>query len=176
MAWLYASYQNCFIGVLYWISSYFSFKLLGRRSELNWVGVPSMVLAITLSRWFFFFCLDYHSTEDLTCCSFSDVDSPLGQAFNSSLATTDGAAAPAPPSQHGDATANSIWVPPKKSKMPSLKTFRLTKELVEQRVKDNVIIVTFGNYAFMDFILSWVKHLTELNLSNLLVGKWWFSI
>ncbi|KAJ6937961.1 hypothetical protein NC652_012292 [Populus alba x Populus x berolinensis] len=39
-----------------------------------------------------------------------------------------------------------------------------------QRVKDNVIIVTFGNYAFMDFILSWVKHLTDLGLSNLLVG------
>ncbi|KAI6706882.1 hypothetical protein NL676_009844 [Syzygium grande] len=103
--------------------------------------------------------------------SLSYVDSPFGQAFNSSLATTDGAAAaPAPPSQHGDALANPIWVAPKKSKMPSLKTFRLTKELVEQRVKDNVIIVTFGNYAFMDFILSWVKHLTELNLSNLLVG------
>ncbi|XP_056173867.1 arabinosyltransferase XEG113 isoform X2 [Syzygium oleosum] len=102
--------------------------------------------------------------------SLSYVDSPLGQAFNSSLATTDGAAAPAPPSQHGDAPANSIWVPPKNSKMPSLQTFRLTKELVEQRVKDNVIIVTFGNYAFMDFILSWVKHLTDLNLSNLLVG------
>lgn len=121
--------------------------------------------------FFFFFCLDY-STEDLTCCSFSDVDPHSGQAFNSSLATTGGATAPASPSQHEDALAKSIWeVPPKNSKMPSLKTFRLTKELVEQRVKDNVIIVTFGNYAFMDFILSWVKHLTDLNLSNLLVGK-----
>lgn len=102
--------------------------------------------------------------------SLSYVDSHSGQAFNSSLATTVGAAAPAPSSQHGDALANSMWVPPKSSKMPSLKTFRLTKELVEQRVKDNVIIVTFGNYAFMDFILSWVKHLTDLNVYNLLVG------
>lgn len=64
-----------------------------------------------------------------------------------------------------------IWEPPSpNSKMPPLKAFRLTKELVEQRVKDNVIIVTFGNFAFMDFILTWVKHLTDLGVSNLLVG------
>ncbi|GAB2272835.1 hypothetical protein Dimus_007654 [Dionaea muscipula] len=64
-----------------------------------------------------------------------------------------------------------IWeAPSRKERMPPLKTFRLRKELVQQRVKDNVIIVTFGNYAFMDFILTWVKHLTDLGLSNLLVG------
>lgn len=64
-----------------------------------------------------------------------------------------------------------IWEPPSRSKgMPPLESFRLTKELVGERVKDNIIIVTFGNYAFMDFILSWVKHLTDLGLSNLLVG------
>ncbi|XP_043715361.1 arabinosyltransferase XEG113-like [Telopea speciosissima] len=64
-----------------------------------------------------------------------------------------------------------LWeLPPPGSKMPPLKTFRLTKELVSDRVKDNVIIVTFGNYAFMDFILNWVKHLTDLGLHNLLVG------
>ncbi|KAI4327901.1 hypothetical protein L6164_020310 [Bauhinia variegata] len=64
-----------------------------------------------------------------------------------------------------------IWeVPPHNKKMPPLKDFRLTKELVEQRVKDNIIIVTFGNFAFMDFILTWVKHLTDLGVSNLLVG------
>jgi len=54
--------------------------------------------------------------------------------------------------------------------MPPLETFKLTKELFGERVKDNVIIVTFGNYAFMDFILTWVKHLTDLDLSNILVG------
>lgn len=65
-----------------------------------------------------------------------------------------------------------IWqVPSQTKKMPPLKAFQLTKELVQQRVKDNVIIVTFGNHAFMDFILTWVKHLTDLGLSNLLVGK-----
>lgn len=64
-----------------------------------------------------------------------------------------------------------IWdAPAFGSKMPPSKTFRLTKKLVEQSVKDDVIIVTFGNYAFMDFILTWVKHLTDLNVTNLLVG------
>lgn len=65
-----------------------------------------------------------------------------------------------------------IWdVPPRNKKMPPLKAFRLTKTLVQERVKDNIIIVTFGNYAFMDFILNWVEHLTDLGLSNLLVGE-----
>lgn len=65
-----------------------------------------------------------------------------------------------------------IWeVPPTNKKMPPLKDFRLTKALVQQRVKDNVVIVTFGNYAFMDFILTWVKQLTDLGISNLLVGE-----
>lgn len=65
-----------------------------------------------------------------------------------------------------------IWETPSKTKkMPPLESFRLTKELVEKRAKDNIIVVTFGNYAFMDFILTWVKHLTDLGVSNLLVGK-----
>ncbi|XP_022140507.1 arabinosyltransferase XEG113 [Momordica charantia] len=63
-----------------------------------------------------------------------------------------------------------IWEAPDTKNMPPLETFRLSKELVQQRAKDNVIIVTFGNYAFMDFILGWVKHLTDLSVSNLLVG------
>ncbi|XP_074264597.1 arabinosyltransferase XEG113-like isoform X3 [Silene latifolia] len=64
-----------------------------------------------------------------------------------------------------------IWESPSLTeKMPSLENFRLTKDLVEKRVKDNIIIVTFGNYAFMDFILTWVKHLTDLGLYNLLIG------
>ncbi|PON37475.1 Nucleotide-diphospho-sugar transferase [Parasponia andersonii] len=64
----------------------------------------------------------------------------------------------------------SILEPPRTTKMPSLDHFRLSKELVQQRVKHNIIIVTFGNYAFMDFIITWVHHLTHLQLSNFLVG------
>ncbi|BAT75204.1 Arabinosyltransferase protein [Vigna angularis] len=65
----------------------------------------------------------------------------------------------------------SIWdIPPTNKRMPPLSDFRLTKALVQQRVKDNVVIVTFGNYAFMDFILTWVKQLRNLEVSNFLVG------
>ncbi|XP_010266425.1 PREDICTED: arabinosyltransferase XEG113 isoform X2 [Nelumbo nucifera] len=76
-----------------------------------------------------------------------------------------------PASQPQSIWTKPIWeVPPPGTKMPPLKAFRLTKELVSHRVKDNIIIVTFGNYAFMDFIMNWVKHLTDLGLSNFLVG------
>ena len=54
--------------------------------------------------------------------------------------------------------------------MPSPRAFRLTREMVRARARDRVIVVTFGNYAFMDFILTWVHHLTGLGLDNLLVG------
>lgn len=64
-----------------------------------------------------------------------------------------------------------LSVPPRNKKMPSLNAFRLTKELVQQRVKDNIIILTFGNYAFMDFILTWVEQLNDLGVSNYLVGE-----
>ncbi|TYH58959.1 hypothetical protein ES332_D08G191700v1 [Gossypium tomentosum] len=74
-------------------------------------------------------------------------------------------------SQPGSNQLKTIWeAPPNNSKMPPLESFKLTKELVGERAKDNVIIVTFGNFAFMDFILTWVKHLTDLDVSNLLVG------
>ncbi|MQL98019.1 hypothetical protein Taro_030727 [Colocasia esculenta] len=76
-----------------------------------------------------------------------------------------------PQSQLENIWTRSIWDPPPSgSKIPPLKTFRLTKETAKYRVKDKVLIVTFGNYAFMDFILNWVKHLTDLNVTNLVVG------
>jgi len=62
-------------------------------------------------------------------------------------------------------------VPPRNKKIPPLEAFRLTKELIQKRVKDNIIIVTFGNYAFMDFILTWVQQLNDLEVSNFLVGE-----
>ncbi|KAL3613794.1 hypothetical protein CASFOL_041868 [Castilleja foliolosa] len=74
-------------------------------------------------------------------------------------------------SQTHKALLGPIWkAPPTGSKMPPLKTFQLSKELVQQRVKDNVVVVTFGNFAFMDFILTWVKHLSDMGVDNLLVG------
>ncbi|CAH9080754.1 unnamed protein product [Cuscuta epithymum] len=76
-----------------------------------------------------------------------------------------------PEAQVQKKTLKPIWkAPPPGSRMPSLETFRLRKELFEERVSNNVIVVTFGNYAFMDFILTWVKHLTDMDVNNLLVG------
>ncbi|XP_047974454.1 arabinosyltransferase XEG113-like [Salvia hispanica] len=81
------------------------------------------------------------------------------------------ALAPDNTSEHRKEPLQPIWkVPPSGTKMPPLETFKLTKELVGKRVKDNVIIVTFGNFAFMDFILGWVKHLSDMGVDNLLVG------
>ena len=100
----------------------------------------------------------------------SDVD----QGPNVSRGTNWVAVPVPPPKSHKylNMSTRPIWeLPPPGEKMPSLKAFRLTQTLVAQRVKDNVIIVTFGNYAFMDFILTWVKHLTDLGVSNLFVGK-----
>lgn len=101
-----------------------------------------------------------------------DVGSPIDRALNfSQPALVNGVPAPTPETP-SIRTTTAIWQAPSLTKkMPPLKSFRLTKELVQQRVKDNIIIVTFGNYAFMDFILTWVKHLTDLELSNLLIGE-----
>ncbi|GJN40427.1 hypothetical protein PR202_gb29636 [Eleusine coracana subsp. coracana] len=64
-----------------------------------------------------------------------------------------------------------IWKPPPGGvRMPPPRAFRLTREMVRARARDGVIVVTFGNYAFMDFILTWVRHLTDLGADNLLVG------
>jgi hypothetical protein len=64
-----------------------------------------------------------------------------------------------------------IWKPPPRgSRMPSPRAFRLTRGMVAARARDGVIVVTFGNYAFLDFILTWVRHLTDLGVDNLLVG------
>ncbi|KAH9739592.1 Arabinosyltransferase [Citrus sinensis] len=79
-------------------------------------------------------------------------------------------AIPPPRPQSRSKQVKPIWEVPQTKRLPSLKSFQLTKELVEQRVQDNIIIMTFGNYAFMDFILNWVRRLTDLGLSNILVG------
>lgn len=102
-----------------------------------------------------------------------DVGSPTDRTLNlSQPASVNGVPTPTPETP-SIRTTTPIWEAPSRTKkMPPLKSFRLTKELVQQRVKDNIIIVTFGNYAFMDFILTWVKHLTDLELSNLLIGEY----
>ncbi|KAL3512772.1 hypothetical protein ACH5RR_025489 [Cinchona calisaya] len=71
----------------------------------------------------------------------------------------------------GNKFVKPVWeVPSAGSKFPPLKTFKLSKKLVQQRVKENIIIVTYGNYAFMEFTVTWAKHLTDLGIENYLVG------
>lgn len=96
---------------------------------------------------------------------------PLDHNINASYPTTVVATLEPKPQPLKNMPRPFMEVAPPGSKMPPLENFRLTKELVEKRVKDNVIVVTFGNYAFMDFILTWVKHLTDLHVDNILVGK-----
>ncbi|KAK1408608.1 hypothetical protein QVD17_40532 [Tagetes erecta] len=98
-------------------------------------------------------------------------NSPNQTVDSPSLRLGGGGGVMAPTIQPEISKLKPIWkTPPPGSEMPPLETFRLTKELVQERVKDNVIVATFGNYAFMDFILTWVKHLTDLGVENLLVG------
>lgn len=70
-----------------------------------------------------------------------------------------------------------IWeVPIAGSVMPPREEFALRKEMVEFRAEKNVIAVTFANYAFVGFVLSWVKSLTDGGVTNLLVGTFLCSL
>lgn len=120
--------------------------------------------------YFFISFVDVNSNLDLAC--FSDEDSRLSdRTLNASQSETMHVVSSAFPELQNVSRKPVLNVPPRNKKMPPLKEFRLTKELVQQRVKDNIIIVTFGNYAFMDFILTWVKQLNDLGVSNYLVGE-----
>ncbi|KAK7250704.1 hypothetical protein RIF29_33306 [Crotalaria pallida] len=137
-----------------------------------------VIIGIVVSSFYVFSAI--YSTNPLAPSTFSSIPSssyenhhltdPTLNTSQSAMVHT----APTPPTPspgQQNVWPRPIWdVPPRDKKMPPLKAFRLTKSLVQERVKDNVIIVTFGNYAFMDFILTWVKQLTDLGLSNLLVG------
>ncbi|XP_078445651.1 arabinosyltransferase XEG113-like isoform X2 [Wolffia australiana] len=130
------------------------------------------ILSSFYSAGFYSDVLSRSSPRTSTGVSAGFVD-PLGQNVSSA-----GFSAPpgsrrsgARPAKVKNVWERDIWdAPPTGSKMPPLESFRLTKELVQHRVKDNVLIVTLGNYGFMEFILNWVKHLTDLNVTNLLVG------
>ncbi|XWS62279.1 hypothetical protein CRYUN_Cryun07bG0196600 [Craigia yunnanensis] len=134
----------------------------------------TVIVGILVSSFYVFSAIYSPSASTTHSISTSWISSPplsqngvslsSGQSINISLPT-------ATASRPGSNQLRSIWeAPARTSKMPPLKSFRLTKELVGERAKDNVIVVTFGNFAFMDFILTWVKHLTDLGISNLLVG------
>ncbi|TKY70190.1 Reticulon protein [Spatholobus suberectus] len=129
-----------------------------------------VVVGIVLSSLYVFSAIRYPSTNPSTW-SLSNEDVRLTeQTLNGSGSETVHVVPSVPQEARNVRIRPILDVPPRNEKMPSLKAFRLTKELVQQRVKDNIIIVTFGNYAFMDFILTWVQQLNDLGVSNYLVG------
>lgn len=131
----------------------------------------TVILGIVVSSFYVFSAIyspDASSSQPASWLSSPPTFQNVDHAVNSTQQTATGGKVPA--SSYGSGLS-PIWeAPPQNSKMPSLKKFRLTKELVEKRARDNVVIVTFGNFAFMDFILTWVKHLTDLGVDNLIVG------
>ncbi|CAJ2646858.1 unnamed protein product [Trifolium pratense] len=131
-----------------------------------------VIVSIVVSTLYVFSAIHYSSSAALSSFSpLSNEDSRLSdQTLNSSQSETIRVVPSAFPEPQNVPKKPVLNLPPRNKKMPPLKDFRLTKELVQQRVKDNIIIVTFGNYAFMDFILTWVKQLNDLGLSNYLVG------
>ncbi len=102
------------------------------------------------------------------------------EAFAAASAVEKGADQRSKPGENGESYFDQypvlkqpIWSVPAKlgTKMPPLDAFILSKAMIEVRAKKNVIVVTFANFAFMDFVLNWVKHLTEYEVSNILVGN-----
>ncbi|CAI5476557.1 unnamed protein product [Closterium sp. Yama58-4] len=69
------------------------------------------------------------------------------------------------------ALKREIWEkPPVGSAVPARAEFALRREMVEHRQREGVVVVTFANHAFLDFVLNWVRHLTDLGVHNILVG------
>ncbi|KAK7367134.1 hypothetical protein VNO80_09143 [Phaseolus coccineus] len=128
-----------------------------------------VIIGIVFSSFYVFSAIRYPSTNP-SSWSLSNEDVRLTeQTLNGSRLAT--VAVPSVPPEARDVRTRPILdVPPRNKQRPPLEAFRLTKELIQKRVKDNIIIVTFGNYAFMDFILTWVQQLNDLEVSNFLVG------
>ncbi|WVZ59744.1 hypothetical protein U9M48_009848 [Paspalum notatum var. saurae] len=128
-------------------------------SKPVFVGIYGAVLGGFAVSAFFFLFSSY---------SLSAPPLPLPAATVAAAANLSG---PSTPTQPETLYNRPIWKPPpRRAWMPSPRAFRLTREMVTARARDGVIVVTFGNYAFLDFILTWVRHLTDLGVDNLLVG------
>lgn len=50
------------------------------------------------------------------------------------------------------------------------KSHHLTPEFVKMHAKDNVVMVTWANFHYYDFVMNWVSHLRNLNMTNFVVG------
>eukprot|EP00850_Spirogloea_muscicola_P010213 SM000059S18690 [mRNA] locus=s59:388939:393964:+ [translate_table: standard] len=65
----------------------------------------------------------------------------------------------------------SIWEkPPPNTPVPPAEEFALRREMVEFRADRNVVVVSFANHAFLDFVETFVRHLTDVKVFNILIG------
>lgn len=51
-----------------------------------------------------------------------------------------------------------------------LKVPLLSRDLARSHARDGIIIVTWANYHFFDFVLNWVEHMQRHGIKNYLVG------
>lgn len=64
-----------------------------------------------------------------------------------------------------------IWkAPAENTEFPPMESFTLSKEMVKKVAKDNVIVVSYCNYALMDLMMNWVQHLNDVGVYNIIIG------
>ena len=47
---------------------------------------------------------------------------------------------------------------------------RLYRSLVQSVASDNMVMVTWANFHYLDFTMNWVRHVQAVNISSYLVG------
>ena len=47
----------------------------------------------------------------------------------------------------------------------------LTIDLVKDRAKEGLVLVTCANWQYYDFVLNWVGHLRKIGITNFLIGR-----
>ena len=47
----------------------------------------------------------------------------------------------------------------------------LCRELVASVAQDNVVVVTWANYHYRDFVMNWVEHLRATGCTAFIVGE-----
>ena len=47
----------------------------------------------------------------------------------------------------------------------------MCRELVASVAEDNVVLVTWANYHYRDFVMNWVEHLKAVGCNAFIVGE-----
>jgi len=48
--------------------------------------------------------------------------------------------------------------------------YKISKEMVKRIAKDNMVMVTWANFHYLDFTINWVYHVKKLGIENYMVG------